>query len=146
MLLHRLCAYNRTENRVYYISDHVNSKYVHGFKYKSNDAEICSVLDMMIILNYLEFESSCWRNFKLMTILITGYMSSSLNLHLNSWAYLQTALPNPSYTEFSVSLVGYNLFKKNGSFMWILNSCATVKVSISKSRHWPLYQYNLIYP
>ena len=87
MLLDKFCLRNGIKNSVYYGPDVVNFKYVHGFEYRSNFDEIQCTVDVVIILNFLEFESSRSRKFKIVTMSITGHISSVFKLHLNLCAW-----------------------------------------------------------
>ena len=113
MLLNKFCSSNGIENLVHYKSNAVIFKFIHGFEYKSNADEIQCIVDMVIILNFLEFENNCSRKFKIIIISITGHNSSVFKLYLNPCTYLKTAAFNLSYTAFSVSLDEYNLCKKH---------------------------------
>ena len=60
-------------------------------KFKLVGDEILSVFDMVMILNFLEFEYSCLMKFKIITISNTDNISSSTNLNFNSSTWLETA-------------------------------------------------------
>ena len=68
---------------------------------------------MVIILNFLEFENSCSRKFKIMSTSITGHISSAFKLYLSPCTYLETQASILSYTAFSVLLGEHNLCKKH---------------------------------
>ena len=113
MLLDKFCSSTGIENLVYYRSKAVIFKYVHGLEYKPNADEIQCIVDMVIILKFLEFENIRSRKFKIMIISITGNNSSVFKLYSNPCTYLKTAAFNSSYTAFSVSLDEYNLCRKH---------------------------------
>ena len=125
MLLDKFRPANGFENSVYYRSDNVIFKYVHGFEYKSNADEIGPVVDMVIILNFLDFANNCSRKVKIITISNTAHISSAFNLYLNLCTYLETTLPDLSYTEFSISLNDQNLSKKHEVMMHEMNYVKT---------------------
>ena len=50
-------TFNEIENSVYNRTADAVSKYVHGFKYKLNPDEIWSIVDVAMILNFLEFDN-----------------------------------------------------------------------------------------
>ena len=102
VLIDKFWSSNGAENLAYYKSNHVISKSVHGFECRSNADEMWGIVDIVIILNFFEFENGCSRKFKIITISITGHISSVLKLHSNPCTYLETAASNLSYTAFSV--------------------------------------------
>ena len=55
---------------------------------------------MVIILNFLEFENGFSRKFKIITISITGHISSVVKLYSNPCAYFKTTASNLSYIVF----------------------------------------------
>ena len=121
MLLDKFWPSNGIENSVYHRSNNAISKYVHEFAYRSNANEIWCIVDMVIILNFLEFENSCSRKFKIIIISITGHISSVFKLYLNQYTYSKTAASNLPYTAFSVLLNEYNLCKKHWVMMYETN-------------------------
>ena len=135
MLLDKFWPSNGLENSVYSRSNNVISKYVHGFEYRSNADEIQCIVVMLIILNFLEFDNSCSRKFKIITIPITGHISSVLKLHLNPSTYLETAASNPSYTAFSVWLDEYNLCKKHWVMMHETSHVIAVEYVLLRIMH-----------
>ena len=72
--------------------DNAVSKHVLEFKCKLVGDEILSVFDMVMILNFVEFECSWLIKFKNITISNTDNISSLTNLYLNSSTCLETAL------------------------------------------------------
>ena len=118
MLLDKFWPSNGIEISIDYRSDNFISEYVHGFECKSNNDKIWSVVDMVIILNFLEFEKSCSRKFKVITISTTDHISSRFDLYLNLGTNSKTILSDLLYTEFSVLLSDYNVFKKHGVMMY----------------------------
>ena len=87
---------------------------MHGFECKSNGDEIYYVVDMKIILNFLEFENGCSRKFKIITMSTTDHISSEFILYLNLCTYLEIAASILSYVAFPVSINDHNLCKKSG--------------------------------
>ena len=102
----------------YYKPNNGISKHVHGSESKSNCDEIRAVVDLVIILNFVEFENSCSRKFQVITISTTGHISSLFNLYLNSWTYSKTTAYNSSYTAFSVSFDFLHLVDRKTVFRW----------------------------
>lgn len=87
--LHRLYSSNETENAVYDRLDAAVSKYVHGYKYNLTTDEIWPVIDMVMILNFLEQLFSNSRKFKMISITTIHYISSAFDLYSNPCAYLE---------------------------------------------------------
>ena len=119
--LHKFWSFNSIENAVYYRSDDDVSKYVFGFEYKLNGEEIWSVVEMAMILNFLEFEKSCLRKYKIITTSTTAYISSAFKSYPNPCTYLETASLALSYTAFSDSLNNQNLCKMHRIMMYASN-------------------------
>ena len=111
VVLDKFWPSNGIENSACYRSDDV-----HGFEYRSNADEIWCIVDMIIILNFLEFDNSCSGKFKIITISITGHISSAFKLYLNPCSYFKTTASNLSYTAFVVPLSDCNLCKKH----WVI--------------------------
>ena len=81
--LHKLWSLNETENAVLDKLHYVVSKHVHGFKCKSNGNQTWSVVDMVMILSFLEQVFSNFGGIKVITLLTTGHISSPTDLYSN---------------------------------------------------------------
>ena len=97
----KLWSSNRSEILVYDRLDNFVSKYVHEFEYNSNADKIWAMIDVVMILNFLKFDDSSTRKFKIRITSITAHISSASELYLNSCTDLETKLSNLSYTKFS---------------------------------------------
>ena len=68
--------------------------------------------EMVMILNFLEFDLSCLKKCEIITISTTYHISSPFVFYSNPCTYLETSLIDLSYTEFSVQLNCQNLSKR----------------------------------
>ena len=90
----KLWSSNGSENLVYDKSNNSVSKYVYEYEYNSNADKIWAMVDVVMILNFLKFDNSSARKFKIRTTSTTAHISSAVKLYLNSCTYLETKLSN----------------------------------------------------
>ena len=67
--------------------DAVVLKYAHGFEYNLYTDDMWPVIDMVMILNFLEQPFSNSRKFKMITISTIHHISSAFDLYSNPWTY-----------------------------------------------------------
>ena len=96
---------------------------MHELEYKSNADEMWPVVEMLMILNFLEQLVSNSRKLKIITISITAYITSAFNLYSNPCTYLEAFSSDPSYTGFSIPFDEHNLSKKSGRCILEVNKC-----------------------
>ena len=90
MVLNEFWPFNGIESLIYDRSDNSVSKYVNGFEYKWISEEIRAIVEMVMILNFPEFNTSYFRKFQIVTMSTLTYISSAFNLYLNAFTYLET--------------------------------------------------------
>ena len=80
--MRKLHLSNETKNAIYDGLDAAVFEYVHGFKYNVYTDEIWHVIDMVMILNFLEQLLSNSRKFKTITIVTIHCISSAFDTYL----------------------------------------------------------------
>ena len=104
MLLDEFWHFNGIENLIHDRSDDSVSKYINSFEYKWNAAAIWAIVEMVMILNHLDFDNSHFTKFKIVIMSTLAYISPAINLYLNPFTYLETTKHTSWFNPLKYSL------------------------------------------